>query len=135
MPDFDYDLILQGGHVIDPANEVDGLRDVAIKSGKIATVAAGLPVERARKVIPVAGLLVTPGLVDIHVHAYGGYSGWLFPDEHALPNGTTTVVDTGGAGWRTFEEFKATIIEKSTVRVLAFLNIVGRGCWGRRWRT
>ncbi len=127
---FEYDLILQGGRVIDPANDIDGIRDVAIASGRIAAVAPTLPVDRARKVISVRGLLVTPGLVDIHVHAYGGYSGWLFPDEHALPNGTTTVVDTGGAGWRTFEEFKRTIIEKSTVRVLAFLNIVGQGMLG-----
>jgi dihydroorotase len=130
MPGVEYDLILQGGHVIDPANDVDGIRDVAIAAGKVAAVAPSLPVEQARKVIPVAGLLVTPGLVDIHVHAYGGYSGWLFPDEHALPNGTTTVVDTGGAGWKTFEEFRSTIIADSTVRVLAFLNIVGRGMLG-----
>jgi predicted amidohydrolase len=129
-PHADYDVILQGGHVIDAANDVDGVRDVAIAGGKIAAVAADLPVERARKVIPVKGCLVTPGLIDIHVHAYGGYSGWLFPDEHALPNGTTTVVDTGSAGWKTFEEFKRTIIERSTARVLAFLNIVGRGMLG-----
>ncbi|MBI3909522.1 MAG: amidohydrolase/deacetylase family metallohydrolase [Armatimonadetes bacterium] len=130
MLECEYDLILQGGHVIDPANEVDGVRDVAIAGGKIAAVEPDLPVDRARKVINVAGSLVTPGLVDIHVHAYGGYSGWLFPDEHALPNGTTTVVDTGSAGWRTFKEFKATIINRSRVRVLAFLNIVGRGMLG-----
>ena len=91
--------------MIDPANEIDGVRDVAIAGGKIATVAPMIPAAQARKAISVAGKIVTPGLVDIHVHAYGGYSGWLFPDEHALPNGTTTVVDTGGAGWRSFEEF------------------------------
>ena len=62
-----------------------------------------MPAERARKAIPVTGKIVTPGLVDIHVHAFGGFSGWLFPDEHCLPNGTTTVVDTGSAGWKTFE--------------------------------
>src|SRR5207249_1718434 len=88
-----------------------GIRDVAISGGRIAAVAPNLPAERARKAISVAGSLVTPGLVDIHVHAYGGYSGWLFPDEHALPNGTTTVVDTGSAGWKSFEEFKTTIID------------------------
>jgi dihydroorotase len=130
MADREYDLILQGGHVIDPANDVDAAADVAIAGGKIAAVAPGLAAERARKVIPLKGNLVTPGLVDIHVHAYGGYSGWLFPDEHALPNGTTTVVDTGSAGWKTFEEFEQTIIRRSRVRVLAFLNIVGRGMLG-----
>jgi len=130
MTSSEYDLILQGGHVIDPANDVDGIRDVAISGGRIAAVAPNLPAERARKAISVAGSLVTPGLVDIHVHAYGGYSGWLFPDEHALPNGTTTVVDTGSAGWKSFEEFKTTIIDQSKVRVLAFLNIVGSGMLG-----
>jgi dihydroorotase len=125
-----YDLILQGGHVIDAANEIDGVRDVAITGGKIAAVAPSIPATQGRKAVSVAGQIVTPGLVDIHVHAYGGYSGWLFPDEHALPNGTTTVVDTGGAGWKSFEDFKTTIIEKSKVRVLAFLNIVGRGMLG-----
>ena len=130
MTSSEYDLILQGGHVIDPANDVDGIRDVAISGGRIAAAAPNLPAERARKAISVAGSLVTPGLVDIHVHAYGGYSGWLFPDEHALPNGTTTVVDTGSAGWKSFEEFKTTIIDQSKVRVLGFLNIVGSGMLG-----
>jgi dihydroorotase len=125
-----YDLILRGGRVIDPANEIDGVRDVAIAGGKIAAVAPAIPAEHARKTISVAGGIVTPGLVDIHVHAYGGYSGWLFPDEHALPNGTTTVVDTGSAGWKSFEEFRTTIMAQSKVRVLAFLNIVGSGMLG-----
>ena len=73
---------------------------------------------------------MTPGLIDIHVHAYGGYRGWLFPDQHALPCGATTVVDTGGAGFRDFEDFKSTIIETSKTRVLAFLNIVRDGMTG-----
>src|SRR2546428_3634206 len=130
MTSYEYDLILQGGHVIDPANDVDGIRDVAISGGRSAAAAPNLPAERARKAISVAWILVDTGHVDIHVHAYGGYSGWLFPDEHALPNGTTTVVDTGSAGWKSFEEFKTTIIDQSKVRVLAFLNIVGSGMLG-----
>src|ERR1041385_4824066 len=130
MAEREYDLILQGGHVIDAANEIDGVRDVAIAGGKIAAVALQIPAEGARKTISVAGRIVTPGLVDIHVHAFGGFSGWLFPDEHALPNGATTVVDTGSAGWRSFEEFRTTIMAQSKVRVLAFLNIVGHGMRG-----
>jgi dihydroorotase len=125
-----YDLILKGGHVIDPANRVDAVMDVAIKDKKIAEVAKDIPAAGGRKTVPVDGHYVTPGLIDIHVHVYGGYSGWMFPDAHAFTNGVTTVVDTGGAGWKSFEDFKRTIIAQSKTRVLAFLNIVGAGMLG-----
>lgn len=124
-----YDLLLKGGRVIDPANGIDELRDVAIAGSKIAAVRAGIPASEARQVLDVKGYYVTPGLIDIHAHVYG-YSGWLFPDQTALPGGVTTVVDAGGAGWKTFEEFKLSIIDKSQTRVLALLNIVGRGMLG-----
>ncbi len=125
-----YDLILKGGHVIDPANQVDAVMDVAITDKKIALVAKDIPSTGGRKTVPVDGHYVTPGLIDIHVHVYGGYSGWMFPDAHAFTNGVTTVVDTGGAGWKSFEDFKRTIIAQSKTRVLAFLNIVGAGMLG-----
>ncbi|MCS6859196.1 MAG: amidohydrolase/deacetylase family metallohydrolase [Abditibacteriales bacterium] len=129
-PERPYDLLLKGGHVIDAANGVDGVRDVAIKGNKIAAVAADIPTALARKTIHVAGYYVTPGLIDIHAHVFGGFAGWLFPDQHCFPNGVTTVVDTGSAGWKNFEEFKETIIARSQTRVLAFLNIVGAGMGG-----
>lgn len=122
------DVILKGGHVIDPVNGIDGPADVAITDGKIAPARQDL--EETHRVIDVSGLFVTPGLIDIHVHVYGGYKGWLFPDQHAFPQGVTTVVDTGGSGWRDFEDFLATIITPSKTRVLAFLNIVGAGMTG-----
>jgi dihydroorotase len=124
-----YDLILSGGHVIDPANGRDGVMDVAVKGGRIAAVGAGLPGE-ATKTIDAAGMTVTPGLLDIHVHVYGGYAGWMFPDVHSFTSGVTTVVDTGGPGWKSFEDFKTTIIDKSKTRVLSLLNIVGAGMLG-----
>ncbi len=124
-----YDLLLKGGHVIDPKNGINRRADVAIKDKKIAAIGPDLPVQAA-KTIEVSGLYVTPGLIDIHLHAYGGYEGWLFPDQHNLPYGVTTVVDTGGAGWKDFEDFKTTIIERSRTRVLAFLNIVRDGMTG-----
>lgn len=127
MPE--YDLILRGGHVIDPRNAVDGPGDVAIAGDRIAAVAGALPGVGGRE-IDVSGLYVTPGLIDLHVHVYGGYGGWLFPDQHALPYGVTTVVDTGGSGWRDFEDFVDTIIRPSKTRVLAFVNIVGAGMVG-----
>src|SRR4051812_46263961 len=67
-----FDLLIQGGHVIDPKNGIDGVRDVAVWGGKIARVASGIPTDRARVVVPAGGLYVVPGLVDIHVHAYSG---------------------------------------------------------------
>ena len=125
-----YDLTLKGGHVIDPKNQIDGIMDVGIKDRKIRAVSPKIPSTESSKTISVTGYYVTPGLIDIHVHVYGGYDGWMFPDVHSFTNGVTTVVDTGGAGWKSFEEFKNTIITKSQTRVLALLNIVGAGMLG-----
>lgn len=125
-----YDLIIKGGHVIDPANDIDEDMDVAVVGDRIAAVDRDIPSEKAGKVANVDGYYVTPGLIDIHLHAYGGYQGWMFPDEHVLPHGVTTVVDTGGAGWKKFEHFRETIIADSTSRVLALINIVGAGMEG-----
>jgi len=126
----EYSLLLKGGHVIDPKNNIDEIMDVAIEGNKIAQVSKDIPSSKAKKAVDVTGFYVTPGLVDIHVHVYGGYRGWLFPDVYCFSNGVTTVVDAGGAGWKSFEEFKETIIEQSKTRVFALLNIVGAGMLG-----
>jgi dihydroorotase len=123
------DLILKNGHLIDPKNSIDTQSDIAIKDGKVSAVGTDLQVEAA-KTIDLAGLYVTPGLIDIHLHAYEGFAGWLFPDQHCLPYGVTTCVDTGSSGWKDFEDFIATIMKPSTTRVLAFINIVGAGMRG-----
>lgn len=124
-----YDLLLAGGHVIDPANQIDGVMDVGIAGGRIASVTKGIPRNAARKVVDVKGLWVTPGLIDVHAHVYG-YSGSLLPDDTSLITGATTVVDVGGAGWRTFDDFKAKIVDVSQTRVFSFINIVGHGMLG-----
>ncbi|MGO9261639.1 MAG: amidohydrolase/deacetylase family metallohydrolase [Bryobacteraceae bacterium] len=131
----DYDLLIKGGHVIDGKNRISAVRDVAIKDGKIAAVAAGIAPSRAAKTVDAAGLYVTPGLVDIHVHVYPGLTknsyaagSWgLQPDGFTLRVGVTTVADAGSAGWRTFEDFKTRIIDTQKTRVLSFINIVGAG--------
>ncbi|MDX1983579.1 MAG: amidohydrolase/deacetylase family metallohydrolase [Bryobacteraceae bacterium] len=125
----EYDLLLRGGHLIDPANGIDAPRDVAIKGAAIARVAPSIPASQAKKVIDVKDRYVVPGLIDLHFHAFG-YSGAIFPDDTALTTGTTTVVDAGGAGYRTFANFKRTIIDKVNTRVLALLNIAGGGMTG-----
>jgi dihydroorotase len=136
-----YDLLLRGGRVIDARNSIDGVMDVAIKDGKIARVAPGLFAGDAIKTIDVRGMVVSPGLIDLHVHVYNGtgekgsYAGDLSvpPDGFTFRSGVTTVIDAGCAGWRNFEDFKDRIIDRSRTRVLAMLNIVGHGMRGGKW--
>ena len=139
-----YDLLLKGGHVIDPANHIDDVRDVAVFQGKIAAVERDIPADQAGKVVDVSKLLVTPGLIDIHYHVgHGGAPlAWFTPEAraHALPlgipadmaleSGVTTIVDAGTAGAETFLQEKEEVIDRAKVRVLAFLNIVGNGMGG-----
>jgi len=124
-----YDLLIAGGHVIDPANEIDGVRDVGIRDGRIVRVAPRITAPSARRTVHAAGLYVVPGLVDLHTHHYG-YRGALFPDDTALPAGTTTVVDAGGPGWRNFDDYREKILRRATARVLTFINSVGLGMGG-----
>ena len=136
-----YDLLLQGGHVVDAKNKLSAVRDVAIVDGKIAAVAARINPADALKVVNVRGLYVTPGLVDIHVHVYAGtgergsYAGdnSVYPDGFTFRVGVTTVADAGCAGWKNFEDFKDKVIDRSKTRVLAFLNIVGAGMRGPKF--
>ena len=136
-----YDLLLKGGHVIDPANRIDEIRDVAVRNGKIAAVEKNLAATAAKKTVDVSGLYVTPGLIDIHVHVgHGGTPlNWFepsapvhvpplgIPADSALASGVTTSVDAGSSGARTFLQEKLEVVDHSTVRVLAFLNIVAAG--------
>jgi len=133
-----YDLLLKGGHVIDAKNHLSAVRDVAIQNGRIAEVANNIDPAKALKIVDVSGLYVTPGLVDIHVHVYAGtgmrgaYSGdnSVYPDGFTFRSGVTTVVDAGSSGWRNFPDFKDRVIDRAQTRVLALLNIVGRGMGG-----
>ena len=134
------DILLKGGHVIDPKNKIDSKMDVAITDGKIMQVAPEIEVKNAKNVIDVNGLYVTPGLIDMHVHAFygtekGSYiaNGWdaLPPDGFTFRAGVTTVVDAGSAGWRNFRTFKEQTIDRAQTRILAFLNIIGTGMYGR----
>src|SRR5215470_8613877 len=137
----EYDMILQGGHVLDAKNHVDATEDVAVKDGLVAEVAQHIDPKKAVKTINVGSFYVTPGLVDIHVHVYAGtgepdsYAGdnSVYPDGFTFRVGVTTVVDAGGSGWRNFEDFKQRIIDRSKTRVLADLNIVGSGMRGPKY--
>lgn len=139
-----YDLLIKGGHVIDPANNIDSVMDVAVEKGKIAAVAKDIAADQAGKVVNATGLYVAPGLIDIHVHiGHGGAPlNWFTPEARAhtmpygipadlaLQSGVTTVVDAGSSGAETFLLEKEEVIDRAKVRVLAFLNIVANGMNG-----
>lgn len=146
-----YSIIIKGGHVIDPKNNIDEIMDIAITSaqgnqtsrtsipvadGKIALVARNIDANLGLKVINAKGMYVTPGLIDLHVHVFSGTNlkqeymngpSSVWPDGFTFRTGVTTVGDAGSAGWRSFPEFKKNIIDRSQTRVLAFLNIIGDG--------
>lgn len=131
------DILLKGGHLIDPKNNIDSPMDVAIADGKILKVAKDIPVTGARKVIDAGGLYVTPGLIDIHTHVFvGSKDGFadgfscVSPDDITFKAGITTVVDAGTSGWRNFPVFKKQVIDRSQTRILVFLNIAGSGMSG-----
>jgi dihydroorotase len=163
-----YSIVIKGGHVIDPKNNIDGVMDIAVTGGrqamparaavpasagkpaqpareavtalpgKIALVAKNIDPAQADQVINAAGMYVTPGIIDIHVHTFVGTNGSAYkdgpnsvpPDGFTFRSGVTTVVDAGSPGWRSFPNFKKNIIDRSKTRVLAFLNIVGEGMGG-----
>ena len=134
-----FDMLIAGGHLIDPKNGIDAVMDVAIKDGKIQQVARNIDKSQAKKVVEAEGMYVVPGLIDIHGHHFWGtiedaylansYSA-LPPDGFTFRVGVTTVVDAGSPGWRNFKTYKTQTIDKSKTRVLAFLNIVGNGMSG-----
>lgn len=132
------DLLLKNGHVMDPKNRIDGKMDVAIAGGKIVQVASRIPEEKAKKVIDVSGMYVSPGFIDIHTHVFvGSNAGFanginsISPDDFTCRAGVTTVVDAGTSGWRNFPAFKEQVIDKSKTRILAFLSIGGSGLSGK----
>jgi dihydroorotase len=134
-----YQIIIKGGHVIDPKNKIDEILDVAISHGRILKIAKKIDTINAQQVINARGMYVVPGLIDMHTHDFYGPdperhfcdgSESALPDSFAFRSGVTTVVDAGSSGWKDFPVFKKKIIDNSKTRVLAFLNIVGAGMRG-----
>jgi dihydroorotase len=134
-----YDIVIKGGHVIDPKNDIDAVMDIAIDNGKIALVAKNIDPKLGIQAVDATGMYVTPGLIDIHTHDFYGTepdhqyengNGGIVPDGFTFRNGVTTVVDAGSSGWRSFPTFKSQTIDVSKTRVLAFVNIVGEGMRG-----
>lgn len=134
----DYDLLLKNGTLIDPKNKIHAKMDIAIKNGKIAGVDKRISSIYSKKTIDIKGLIVCPGLIDIHTHVFVGSDTEKFanginsisPDDFTLRAGITTVVDAGTSGWKNFPLFKSQVIDKSKTRIFAFLNIAGNGMTG-----
>lgn len=134
-----YDLLLKDGTIIDPAQGIHAPMDLAIAQGKIAAIANHIPADQAKQVVNLKGLLVVPGLIDLHTHVFvgcqpdkfanGQYS--VAPDDFSFRSGVTTMVDAGTSGWQNFPTFKSQVIDHCQTRVLAFLNIAANGLSGK----
>ena len=126
MPD--YDLLLSGGTLIDPAQAIHGAQDVAFAGGRVAAVAERIDPASARQVVDCTGHIVAPGLIDLHVHVFPGVSHYgIDPDVHCIAKGVTTAMDAGSAGADTFPGFRKYVIEASATRLFASLNISSQG--------
>jgi len=123
-----HDLLISGATLIDPARGINAPRDVAFASGTVAAVADSIPASEARQAIDAAGCLLTPGMIDLHVHVFPGVSCLgVAPDPNCLARGATTVVDAGSSGSDTFPGFRRFVIEVSDTRIFATLNISTQG--------
>ena len=123
-----YDLILKGGRVIDPSQNIDRVTDVAFSGGKVAKVGDNLG--DATETRDVKGYIVSPGLIDLHTHVYwGGTSLGIDAEEFCRTSGVTTAIDTGSAGPGNFAGFRKHVIEPSAVRILAYLHISFAGIY------
>lgn len=123
-----YDLLVKGGTVVDPSQGLNKVRDVAFRDGKVAAISEDVTASEAREVVDARGLLVAPGLIDLHVHAFWGASEYgMDPDYGNVANGVTTAVDAGSAGARTFPAFRRYVIDRCDTRLFALLNLSSKG--------
>jgi dihydroorotase len=125
-----YDLILRGGRVIDPSQKLDAMTDIAFAGGKVARIGAALKADGDSDTRELAGAIVAPGLIDLHTHVYwGGTSLGIDAEDFCRRSGVTTAIDTGSAGPGNFAGFRKHVIERSQVRILAFLHVSFAGIY------
>jgi dihydroorotase len=119
-----YDLILRGGRVIDPSQKLDAEVDVAFSQGRVARIGSGLNADASTDVREVSGHIVTPGLIDLHTHVYwGGTALGIDAEDYCRKSGVTTAIDTGSAGPGNFAGFRKHVIDRSAIRILAYLHV------------
>ena len=125
-----FDLILKGGRVVDPSQNLDRVTDVAFAGGKVARIGERLPADGSTDVRDVSGRIVTAGLIDMHTHVYwGGTSLGVDAEDFCRRSGVTTCIDTGSAGPGNFPGFRKHVIERSAVRILAYLHVSFAGIY------
>jgi dihydroorotase len=119
-----YDLLIRGGRVIDPSQRLSEERDIAISGHQVAQLAPRIDESEARRVLNARGMIVTPGLIDIHVHVYDGVAPLGIPaDPTCIAKGVTTAVDAGSAGAHTFPGLRKYVINMADTRIYVLLNI------------
>src|SRR5215467_11778461 len=117
-------LILKGGRIIDPSQHLDAVADIGFTGGKVAAIGPELVAGAGTEVLDVSGHIVTPGLIDLHTHVYwGGTSLGIDAEQFCRLSGVTTCIDTGSAGPGNFAGFRRHVIERSAVRILAYLHV------------
>ncbi|RDV02081.1 amidohydrolase/deacetylase family metallohydrolase [Undibacter mobilis] len=125
-----YDLILKGGRVLDPAQGLDGVADVAFAGGKVAAIEPRIAAANGADVRDVSGRIVTPGFIDLHTHVYwGGTSLGVDATDFARRSGVTTLIDAGSAGPGNFKGFLKHVIEPSEPRILAYIHVSFAGIY------
>jgi dihydroorotase len=123
-----FDLLVKGGTVVDPSQKLHKVCDVAFSRGKVTVVGKSIPKSQAKEVLDATGLIVTPGLIDLHTHVFWGVSHYgIDADETCLAKGVTTVVDAGSAGAATFAAFRRYDIEQKRTRIIPLLHISAQG--------
>ena len=126
-----FDLLIKGGDVVDPSQRLRGVRDIGIRNGVVEAIQADIPAERALKVLNASGRIVTPGLVDLHAHAFPYGSAIGIPADELVPfQGTTTAVSVGDAGANNFAAFRRFIVASTRTRLYAFVHIANMGLAG-----
>jgi dihydroorotase len=129
-PVMSYNLILRGGRVIDPSQKLDAVTDIAFSAGKVARIGPELKGNADTDIRDVSGAIVAPGLIDLHTHVYwGGTSLGIDAEDFCRRSGVTTAVDTGSAGPGNFAGFRKHVIERSQVRILAYLHVSFAGIY------
>src|SRR5437762_3003826 len=127
-PNDKFDLVIKGGEVLDPSQNLRAKRDVGIRFGLVESVAADIPAERANRVLTADGKLVVPGLIDLHAHVFPYGSAIGIPADELVPfQGTTTMVSAGDAGANNLAAFRRHIVAQTRTRMYAFVHIANMG--------